>query len=542
VALARSSFLFALGTIISRISGVIRDIAVAFLLGAGPLNDAYVVAQRIPNLLRDMLAEGALGSSFTKVYTAVRTEDQERAERLLFQMLYLGFLVMCGLILLGIWAAPWLVDLMSLGATTPPEFQKNASTMTRILFPSLGMTVLGAVAMGALYEKGRFFTNAVIPVLANVGIVIGGFCLGQVFEWFAPELVAEAGGPRALGLAWGNLLGFFMQMAAALWGVRQSLRGRWRTLLPRWPWNLDIGGVLRLMAPAAIASSAGPINAIVNTNFATSVGPGAVSWLNYAFRLLQLPIGIFGVAVGISALPMLTRAVARAGQRADSEVSRQLQYALDLVTWLLGPCLVYTLVNHQEIIRLLFRVGRYTDADVAATGQALFAYSFGMLGYGWIKVLSSFYYATNRTAYAMKVSLFGIVLNFVGNWMIVRHFGHVGLAMTSSLTLTLNALFLLLGTRTSQVRWQTRQALRSVAYLVGAALLSASCQLALCALFEPWLHGTGWSGRLYLFLFLGLQGLVVVLGFGVAALLHWRLSWTDLRNKILSRKDPSAPV
>lgn len=561
MSIARSSLFFAAGTLISRVSGLIRDVVITHILGAGPLHDAFIVAQRIPNLLRDMLAEGAMGSSFTKVYTGLKVENPEAADRLLFQMLYLALIVMLALTGLGIAAAGRLVGIMSLGTETSSLFDQNAITMTKILFPSLGMSVLGAIAMGALYQKGRFFFNAIIPVLANLGVIAGGLFFGHWLTLFFPNWVAASGDPRVLGLAWGTLLGFFVQMTAALWNVRTGMlrlaKEYWNAL----PWSPEIGSVLRLMGPAVIATSAAPINSIINTNFATGVGPGAVTWLTYAFRILQLPIGIFGVAVGVYALPALTKAVVKAGRRVDGEVSRQLQQACTFVTWLLLPCMMFALVNHQLIIDFLLRHGHYTPEDVRATGNALFAYAFSMIAYGLIKVLTSFYYATDKTSFAMKVSLLSIAVNLLFNWLLVAPFGHVGLALTSSVTLSINALLLLWGTRKMGVSWRSSPLKKHLLWLTGGAtiflILALGNQIMAHwidgglklgmgwvrerLLAEQWLDATflnEWQGvwqRIPQTLFLLYSGGLVLAIFGFCGLKAYGISWKRIQSQILRR-------
>ncbi len=529
MSVGKSALKFAVGTVLSRLSGLVRDVVVAGLLGAGHLNDAFVIAQRIPNLLRDMLAEGALGSSFTKTYTSLRHNDPDAAETLLFQMIYLGLLFTSLLILAGIVFAPQLVALMSVGSVQDARFSENAEIMTKILFPSLGMSVLGAIAMGALYEKGRFFLNAVIPILANLGVIAGGVALAPLLSHFFPLWAEGLGDPRALGLAWGTLLGFALQMCAALWSVRHTLRLGMKEMLGRIPWSPEIKKVLVLMGPAAIASSAGPINSIVNTNFATDVGPGAVTWLNYAFRILQLPIGIFGVAVGVAALPSLTRAVSRAHKRVNEDVSLQLEQAVSLVTWFLFPCMVYMLVNYELIIRTLFRVGRFTETDVQATGQALFAYSFGLIAYGWIKVFTSFFYAIDKTSYAMRVSLFGIGLNYVGNLMLVHSFGHKGLAFTSSTTLSMNALLLCTGATLNGVRWNGLRVRKDLCALAFAGIISYGVDYAIAHQLK---HV---EVRWILVLGLAMQGALTALIFGLVALRIYEISFAQMKALVSSK-------
>lgn len=475
MSVARSSFLFAFGTLFSRFGGLIRDMVVVGVFGASIFMDAFLIAFRIPNLLRDLVAEGALGSAFTKVFSSVWEEDRDRAVKLLWQALYLATIASFVICLLGIIFAPQLVHMMTLlsgGDASSEEFRHNAVGLTRLLFPYLGMTMVSAVTMGALHQKGRFFLSAVSPLAFNIGNIIGALAFAPLMVQFAPEwwpeLIAE---PAISGLALGCLVGglfyFLWQLQAVSKDFLKDVKGVWR----EWPWSNDIKNVFAIMIPAAIAASAGPINVFVNTNFATSAGEGAVSWLNYAFRLLQLPIGLFGVAVGAAVLPQLSRSLVRSNSVVDKEVAGHLQSAIELVLWLTVPCMIFILVNSQPVIDLLFQHGRFTSNDSFQTARALYAYSYGMLGYGLIKVLTSFYYAVERTSFAMKIALFSIGVNFFGNYWLVNTYGFVGLAMTSSITLSFNALVLALGLWPHKIRFERKKLLNTALYLIVASVL-----------------------------------------------------------------------
>lgn len=448
MSLAKHSILFTLGTLLSRLTGLLRESILGGVFGASVLLDAFLVAFRIPNLFREMLAEGALGSSFTKVYSQVRQRSAEEAAKLLFQGVYFFFLVSLVLCSLGILFSPELVKAMTLKADSvfSSQFIYNGIGLTRILFPFLGIAMLGSIFMGALHEKGSFFTSAVTPVLFNLGYIVGALILADLFESWNFNWVREYfGEPKIVGLAVGVLIGGLAQLLAQIYACRQQLSAFRLSFLRYFPMSDDLRAVIKLMIPAAIAAGAGPINVFINTNFATSLGEGAVSWLSYGFRLLQLPIGLFGVAIGVAVLPTLSRAVAKADGAVVQPVVKHLGEALALVGLLMMICFSYLVVNAEDIIQLLFRHGAFTQDDSLNTSQALFAYSFGILGYGLIKVLSSFYYAVDRTKFAMKVSILGIGFNLLGNYLLVDHYGHVGLAATSSVTLSFNAIFLMVG-------------------------------------------------------------------------------------------------
>jgi putative peptidoglycan lipid II flippase len=225
------------------------------------------------------------------------------------------------------------------------------------------------------------------------------------------------------------------------------------------------------MGPMVIAASAGQVNVIVNTNFATSLETGAVTWLYFAFRLVQLPIGMFGVAVGAAVLPSLTKSITEAGGAVDLKASQQIINAMDLVAWLMIPCTIALVLSSQDITRILYEAGKFSASDTTATAIAIEAYSYGLLGYGLLKVMNSYYYATSRTRFPMFVSLISIAANYVANAVLVKQFGHKGLAMTASVTLTLNAVILICGMYVDKVQVYWRQVFASLAQLAIGTLI-----------------------------------------------------------------------
>ena len=203
--------------------------------------------------------------------------------------------------------------------------------------------------------------------------------------------------------------------------------------------------VIRLMVPASLAAATGPLGVIINTNFAIMSGEGAVTWLTASFRLFQLPVGVFGVAVGAAVLPKLTKQLVKNSNQFTKLVAAEVSGALDFVCWLLAPCFMLLCISSSEIVTLLFQHGKFTAEDTLATSSALFLYSFGVLGYGLQKVLTSLYFALGRTLYAMWVTIFCLVLSFAINAFFVGKIGHLSLALAASLSLSANALLLLVG-------------------------------------------------------------------------------------------------
>jgi putative peptidoglycan lipid II flippase len=488
MSVARSSLLFAIGTLISRFSGVARESVIGAVFGASIFMDAFVVAFRIPNLLRELLAEGALGSSFTKVYSGLCVEDKEAANRLLIQTLQFVVMVTIAVCAFGIFFADDLVALMTLLDSHDPKFNGITVSLTQLMFPFIGFAAIGAVVQGALYQRGGFFLAGVAPILFNLFSIIGAIWLAPLLRDHLPGEVSDKFGDAGiLGLAVGTLLGGAAQSAIQAWGIWKPLLKNHRLIPRQLPWSKDIRKILILMGPMVIAASAGQINVIVNTNFATSLETGAVTWLYFAFRLVQLPIGMFGVAVGAAILPTLTKSITEAHGKVDVKASREIINAMDLVAWLMIPCTLALVIGSQDLTRVLYEAGQFGERDTSATAIAIEAYSYGLLGYGILKVMNSYYYATGRTKFPMAVSIFSILANYVANALFVKKFGHQGLAITASVTLTLNSLLLMAGMSVDKVQVNWLEILKSIFLLaIGSVLV-----LLLYQLYSPYLNN--WS-------------------------------------------------
>ena len=474
MSVAKSSFIFSAGTLLSRVSGVLRESVIGAVFGAGIYMDAYLVAFRIPNLLRDLLAEGALGSSFTKVYASVCVTNQESASKLLIQTLQFVVMVSVAICSLGIFFADDLVSMMTVfnSNSSTGEFREITTSLTKVLFPFIGFAAFGAVIQGALYQRGGFFLAGVAPILFNFFSIIGALWLAPLFQKFSqssPNLPID---PGIMGLAVGTLLGGAAQSGIQAWGVWKPLLAGKKLWPHEWPWSSDVKKVLWLMTPMVVAASAGQVNAIVNTNFATSLGPGAVTWISFAFRLVQLPIGMFGVAVGAAVLPALSKSITEANGRVDEKASREVINAMDLVAWLMIPCTLALTLSSTNITRLLYEAGRFKAIDTTATAIAIEAYSYGLLGYGFLKVMNSYYYATGRTRFPMVISLISIAGNYIANSLLVQEFGHKGLAVTASIMLSFNSLMLISGMVRDKVHVNWKQVFSSTALLFFASVVT----------------------------------------------------------------------
>lgn len=474
MSVAKSSLMFSIGTFGSRISGVLRESAIGAVFGASAAMDAFNIAFRIPNLLRDLLAEGALGSSFTKVFTEASATNNQRGNELFWEVLRLMFFVTAVISFVGVAFSPEIVRLMTRYEDDLAGASMFRSTvfLTRLMFPYIIFASLGAISLGALYQRNRYFLAAISPIAFNGMSILGALAFSKAFLVLAPlEWQERLGDVGILGLATGVLLGgaaqFLVQMIPIFSGLKVSLR-RWSRL---WPLSREASKVFVLMVPMVLASSAGQINIVVNTNFATGLQTGAVSWLNYAFRILQLPVGMFGVAVGAAVLPTLVRSLTRKSQPME-EASKHLLNGILLVLWLTLPCMIIMYFTPFQIIALLFQAGNFRAFDTIMTAKALQGYSGAVVGYGLIKVLTSFYYAVERTRYAMMISFITIAINYIGNAFLIRHFGYVGLAFTATLTLSFNALCLFFGVFVSGVKFERKAFLPHMWALLVASVVT----------------------------------------------------------------------
>ncbi|HZP43124.1 MAG TPA: murein biosynthesis integral membrane protein MurJ [Candidatus Binatia bacterium] len=436
--LARQASVVSVAVLASRVVGLVREQTLAFLFGAGRELDAFVTAFRVPNLFRDLFAEGALSAAFVTTFTHALERDGEAAAwRLASLVVNALAVVVGGVVLLGVLGAPALVGAIAPGFAEIPGKLPLTVRLTAIMFPFLLLVALAAVAMGILNTRNVFAVPAAAGAFFNVGSVVGGLACAA---WLAPDYLrlalhggADGAAPllaeRAItGMAVGTLVGGLCQLGVQLPALRRT-GFRYRPVLdPRDP---RLREVLRLMGPATIGAAAVQVNVFVNSNFASYLGNGPVSWLNVAFRFMQLPIGLFGVAIGTVTLP----AVSRQSARGDVEaLGRTVGEALELVALLCIPAAAGLALFGVPLVGLVYEHGRFGPADTAAAAQALAGYALGLAGYAGIKVLAPSFFALGDARIPMLVSLLSIGTNWALNWTFVRalHLGHVGLAISTS--------------------------------------------------------------------------------------------------------------
>ena len=451
----------AVAVLCSRVLGLIREQVFAGLFGAGRNLDAFLMAFRLPNLLRDLFAEGALSTAFITTFSQkIAVEGDEAAWRLGNKIATLTAVFMSAVTLLGIVFAPQLIDLLTWGSWSP---DKTALTilLTRIMWPFMLLVSLAALVMGMLNAKHVFGPPAMASSYFNLGSIMAGVGIGW---WLDPHF-----GPRSLtGLAIGTLVGGAWQLL----GQFPSLHRVGYQYRPDFQWrDPGVRTVLTLMGPAMIAASAVQVNVLVNSGFAASLGNGPVSWLNIAFRLMQLPLGLFGVAIGTVTLPLVSKSAAVGNM---SEFRGILAHGMRLAFLLTIPSAIGLVMLAAPIISVLYQHGRFTAEMTRQTAGALQFYAIGLVSYAALKVLTPAFYAIGKRNLPMLVSFLAIGTNLFLNWLFTFRlgWGHRGLALSTSLVATINFLLLYALMRRHTRRLETWQLLVSLAkvFVAGAAL------------------------------------------------------------------------
>ncbi|MCX6878433.1 MAG: murein biosynthesis integral membrane protein MurJ [Verrucomicrobia bacterium] len=491
----------------SRVLGLAREMMFAALFGGSRWMDCFYLAFKVPNLLRDLFAEGALSQAFVTTFSKrLKTEGERTAWRLANKMMTLAAVFMSGVVLLGIVVAPWIVDLLTALARSGAA-RRNYNleevalivTMVRVMYPFILLVSLAALVMGMLNARNVFGMPALASCFFNLGSMLGGATLGY---WLDP-----AWGPRSLiGFSLGVVIGGLAQLlcqfpALRRAGYRFAADFQWR--------DSGVRQILRLMAPAVIAASVVQINVVVNAMFAYSVSEGAVSWLNYAFRLMQLPIGVFGVAVATVTLPALSRA-AIGGLSADFKPT--LTKGLRLVAFLVLPSTLGLILLAEPLVSVLYERRAFAAHDRMQTAIALRAYGYGLLFYAWLKVLQPAFYAIDKRWFPMLVSIFALGVNLGCNYLfvIVLHWGHASLALTTSITACMNFVILFAVMR----RFAGGLATASMLGMLAKLLLAGAVMAGVCMAANHFLLQD--PGRLPLLLRLGWLTVTV----GVAATVY----------------------
>lgn len=414
-------------TFVSRILGFVRDTLIARVFGAGMLSDAFIVAFKIPNLLRRISAEGAFSQAFVPILAEYKSQRSFADTHSLINRVatWLG-LILVLVTLLGMLAAPWLVILIAPGFHANPAKMQLTVELLRITFPYIFFISLVSMAGGVLNTYNRFGIPAFTPVWLNVSMIAAVLLFA---DHFAEPIKV---------LAWAVFFGGFLQLVFQIPFLKQI------GLLPRFDLHQDDDGVwriLKLMGPAILGVSVAQISMITNTIFASFLATGSVSWLYYADRLMEFPTGVLGVALGTILLPSLSKAYAG---KNDGEYSHLLDWGLRLTFILAAPAAVALAVLAAPLVIALFHYGKFTGHDAVMTEQALIAYSVGLLGLILVKILAPGFYARQNIKTPVKVAIFTLIVTQLMNviFVFVLHLQHAGLALAIGLGACLNAALL----------------------------------------------------------------------------------------------------
>ncbi|MFW5635618.1 MAG: murein biosynthesis integral membrane protein MurJ [Thermodesulfobacteriota bacterium] len=448
-------------TLMSRLLGFVRDMVIAGFFGAGMRSDAFFVAFRIPNLMRRLFAEGTLSVAFIPVFTEYLTEKgKPEAIRLACAALRFTAALLVLVVILGMWASPVLVRVFAPGFIDDPIQFEMTVGMTRLMFPYLFFICLTALCMGVLNSLGHFAGPALAPILLNIAIIFAAF-------FISPNLAEPI-----TGLAWGVLIGGLLQLAfqapfLVRHGVHLFQRARF--------FHPALSRIGNTLLPAVLGAAVYQINVLVGTLLASLLPRGSVSYLYYADRLVQFPLGIFAVAMATAVLPSLSRQAA-AGDMAG--LRDTFAHTLRLVFFITLPAMVGLIVLREPIIGLLFQRGAFDARAVRATADALLFYSLGLPAFSGVRIVASAFYALQDTRTPMKTAVVAIGFNLFLGVMLMGPMGHGGLALATSSASILNLVLLIFS-----LRWK-------LGAPEWAKIVNSACKSVICSVI---MGGTVWG-------------------------------------------------
>ena len=439
VSLFKSASIVSLLTLASRITGLARELLIASTFGASALTDAFNVAFRIPNLFRRFFGEGAFSQAFVPVLAASKAQHGVEATQILIDrvatVLAWALLVLS---IIGVATAPAFVWAMASGLKQSPQGFEVAVVMTRWMFPYIAFMSLVALAAGVLNTWRRFAVPAATPVLLNICMIAAAWLGAPWFKTLGIEPI--------YALAGGVLLGGALQLGVQLLALKQlgltpHIGLRWAELRTAWA-DPGTKNILKLMGPALLGVSVAHISMLINTQIASSLAPGSVSWITYADRLMEFPTAMLGVAMGVVLMPQL------AGARASGDAAKysaMLDWGLRLVVLLAVPCAVALVVFPKPLVAVLYHYGAMTDFDVQQITYALMGWGVGLIGIVAIKVLAPGYYANQDTKTPVRVAIAVLIITQLLNLVLVPLFAHAALTLSIGIGAMINAVWLLVG-------------------------------------------------------------------------------------------------
>mgnify|MGYP000131899894 CR=1 FL=1 len=427
--LFKSTAIVSMMTFISRILGFIRDIVIARMFGAGLGADVFFVAFKIPNFLRRLFAEGAFSQAFIPVLAEYRQRGDKDLKQLIANTSGTLAAILFAITALGVIAAPILIMIFAPGFIDDPHKIGLAGDLLKITFPYLFFISLTAFAGSILNSFGKFAVPAFTPVFLNLSLI-------GCAVWLSPHLDEPVA-----ALAWGVFIGGVIQLLFQI----PFLLKIGQLPKPRWGWNdSGVKKITTLMIPAMFGVSVAQINLLLDTLLASFLVTGSISWLYYSDRLVEFPLGIFGIALSTVILPSLSKKHASASK---AEFSHTIDWALRWVFIIATPAAIGLIWLAEPLLMTLFQYGEFTPQDAHKASLSLMAYGLGLLPFIFIKVLAPGYYARQDTKTPVKIGIIAMVTNMVLNIILMMHYAHVGLALATAISAALNAGLLYLGLR-----------------------------------------------------------------------------------------------
>ncbi|MBW2216053.1 MAG: murein biosynthesis integral membrane protein MurJ [Deltaproteobacteria bacterium] len=487
-------------TFLSRILGLVRDMVIAAFFGTGMVADAFVVAFRIPNLLRRLFAEGSLTIAFIPVFTEYLTsKSKEDALEMARVVLTILSLILAIVTLLGVIFSPWVVRLQAFGFGASGDKYELTVLLTRITFPYIFLVSLVAFFMGVLNSLRRFAAPAAAPIFLNVGIVGAAYLISPYLK------------EPIVGIAIGVIIGGIIQVGLQIpWVLREGMK-----LFPVWqPGHPAVKQIGLLMLPAVFGSAVYQLNSFIGTLLASFLVQGSVSWLYFADRLVQLPLGVFAIAIGTALLPSLST---QAANKDLNEFGDTLTHALRLVFFITLPATVGLIILGKPIFLVLFQRGAFDATSTLMTNKALFYYALGLWAVSGLRIVVPAFYALQDTKTPVKVAVVALVVNLIAGLCLMGPLKHGGIALALSVSASVQFCLLLFLIKRKIALANLSRVLVSV---LKSAFVSVVMGLGVFYLHSRWLIIDPAEGLLSMIFNLSvLVGAGVVIYFGAARIL-----------------------
>ncbi|PLX40772.1 MAG: murein biosynthesis integral membrane protein MurJ [Deltaproteobacteria bacterium] len=473
--IARAVGVLSSATMLSRILGLLRDVITAGLFGAGGAMDAFFVAFRLPNMLRSLFAEGSLSASFVPVYSEVLEKEGEEAShrfgRICFTLLTLVLVVV---VLLGVLLAPWFIKVLAMGFARDPEKFDLTVKLARMVFPYIGLVSLTALAGGILNARGTFIYPALAPVFLNVFIILSALALSPFME------------TPVLSLAYGVILGGVSQFLLQLKPLGRTGFSYSPSFEFRDP---ALKRMLLILGPSVFGVAVYQLNLVISTFLASWLREGAVSFLYYAERLFQLPLGVFAVSVGVASLPSLSRLAAREDWPA---YHRTVRHSARLLWFVVLPASLGLIALAEPIVALLFQRGRFTPSMSVDVSAALRFYALAMVPVATTRVLAQAFYALKDTKTPVKAAAISLIVNFAASLLFAFALGleHGGLALATAVSSGVNAWWLAVKFKAKTGENPFESLLGPLSRMMVASLLMAALVIAAALCLPVW-HDSG---------------------------------------------------